>query len=146
MSEQASLTGQCLCGAVRITVTQPAGWLGVCHCGICQQWSGGLWAGFPARADTVTVTGPVATYASSPIAHRGFCGTCGTQLWMRDVAKGADYDLMPGIFHAARDWPLKSEIYHDQAFAAYPLSGTHKRADAQTYRAKNPQVDGVPHG
>ena len=62
---------------------------------------------------------------------------------MRDVKEGADYDLMPGIFGAAIDWPLKSEIYHDQAMSAFTLKGVHTRASGQTYREKNPEVVGI---
>ncbi len=82
-------------------------------------------------------------YASSSIAKRAFCATCGTHLWMRDTADDAPYDLMPGIFDACADWPLSSEVYHDQAMQAFQLKGDHKRADAQTYRAANPQTSEV---
>ena len=139
----AEITGQCLCGAVKITVSKPVGWLGACHCRMCQRWSGGLWAGFPANEDTVTISGPVQVYASSTLADRAFCATCGTQLWMRNRQDGAPYDLMPGIFDAAKDWPLKSEIYVDEALCAFTLGGDHKRADAATYRDKNPEVNEV---
>lgn len=94
----------------------------------------------------MTVTGAVQSYPSSQLANRAFCATCGTQLWMRNREEGAPYDLMPGIFDAAKDWPLKSEIYVDEALCAFALSGDHKRADADAYRAKNPEVNEVAHG
>lgn len=139
----AEITGQCLCGQVTLTVTNPVGWLGVCHCNLCQRWSGGLWAGFPAPEQNVQVDGPVTRYPSSELAERAFCSACGTQLWMRNRDAGAEYDLMPGLFEAARDWPLKSEIYHDQALRAFALKGDHPRASSETYRQKNPEVNGV---
>ena len=139
----AEIAGQCLCGEVTITVTEPACWIGACHCRMCQRWSGGLWAGFPAAADTVTVKGPIKSYTSSSIATRAFCKNCGTQLWMRDVKAGADYDLMPGMFDDTHDWPLKSEIYHECAMAAFALKGDHRRASSETYREKNPEVIAV---
>ena len=110
---------------------------------MCQRWSGGLFACFPAAEATVTVAGPVTEFQSSALARRAFCSRCGTQLWMRDVTAGADYDLLPGIFDAAKDWPLTSEIYCDQAMAAFALAGDHKRATAATYREKNPAVAGI---
>ncbi len=137
------IQGKCLCGAVTITVTDPVGWVGACHCRICQRWSGGLWAGFPVAQDKMKVEGEVSEYASSPIANRGFCAACGTQLWMRDVSEGADYDMMPGLFDEAVDWPLKSEVYCDQAMAAFALQGAHPKATAATYREKNPKVGEV---
>jgi hypothetical protein len=142
----AEIAGQCLCGAVSITVSDPVGWLGACHCRLCQRWSGGLWAGFPAAEETVSVHGSVQEYPSSTLANRAFCATCGTQLWMRNRESGAPYDLMPGIFEAAKGWPLKSEIYVDEALCAFALGGDHKRADAAAYRAKNPEAREVQHG
>ena len=143
MPEQAVITGHCLCGAVSIRVSEPAGWVGVCHCRMCQRWSGGLWAAFPAEPVTVSVDGEVAIYPSSELAERGFCGTCGTSLWMRDREEGATFHLMLGAFDEAKGWPLVSEIYVDEAYAAIDLNGDHKKATAETYRSKNPEVIGI---
>jgi hypothetical protein len=101
-----ALVGRCLCGAVRITVAgahdlRP----GACHCRMCQRWSGGLFLCFEADAAGVTVDGPAVRFASSDFAERAFCGVCGSHLWMRNTG-GASYDLMPGLFDAAQDWPL----------------------------------------
>lgn len=138
-----AISGQCLCGAVRITVTNPSGWVGVCHCAMCQRWSGSVFASFPAAPETVTVSGPVKVHASSQLAERAFCGTCGSHLWMRDREETAEYDLMPGLFEAAKDWPLRSEIYCDEAPAAFALEGDHRKATAEQYRAKYPRAQEV---
>ncbi len=137
-----SLIGQCLCGAVTVRVAgahdpRP----GACHCRMCQRWSGGLFLCFHAEADGVTVSGPVTRYASSDFAERAFCAVCGSHLWMRDRT-GASYDLMPGLFDAAKDWPLRSEVYSDRAMAAVRLAGDHRRATQAEYEAKNQYVAG----
>ena len=49
-------------------------------------------------------------------AERAFCAVCGSHLWMRDNT-GKTYELMPGLFDEARDWPLRSEVYSDRAMA-----------------------------
>lgn len=138
------LDGQCLCGAVRITVDgahDPRA--GACHCRMCQRWSGGLFLCFEADAGAVKITGPVVRFASSPFAERAFCGTCGSHLWMRDLeGPESRYDLMPGLFDAARDWPLRSEIYTDRALACVRLEGDHRRATRAEYEIKNPHVQG----
>ncbi|MDU8910149.1 GFA family protein [Aestuariicoccus sp. MJ-SS9] len=134
-----SVVGQCLCGAVRITVADPPGWVGVCHCDMCKRWSGAVFAAFPAT--DVTIDGPVAEFASSPTSYRAFCGTCGSHLYMRDEGR-AERDLMPGLFDAARDWPLKSEIYTDRALCWAGLPGDHKRATQAEYEAKYPSPVG----
>lgn len=141
------LTGRCLCGAVTITVqgkrheTQ----VGACHCRMCQRWTGGLFLCFSAEAPAVTVTGPVARYRSSSFAERAFCAQCGTHLWFNDVEEGgepAEYELMPGLFNAAHNWPLRSEIYVDRAMACVRLAGDHRRRTRAEYEADNPFVEG----
>ena len=49
---------------------------------------------------------------------------------------------MPGLFDAARAWPLRSEIYIDRAFESARLAGDHKRATRAEYEAKNPFIEG----
>ena len=137
------IQGHCLCGAVSITLDGTYDkTVGACHCRMCQRWSGGLVLCFEAPADRVTVTGPVARYASSGFAERAFCATCGSHLWMRDTGPGeTGYDLMPGLFDAARDWPMRSEIYIDRAYASVRLGGDHKRSTQAEYESNYPHVD-----
>ncbi|MGR3755907.1 MAG: GFA family protein [Tranquillimonas sp.] len=139
----AALSGHCLCGDVTITVSgghdpRP----GACHCRMCQRWSGGLFVVFPAPAEAVRVEGEVARYASSSRAERAFCRRCGSHLWWRETTEGAGYDLMPGLFDAAADWPLHSEIYSDRALASVRLEGDHRRATRAEWEAKNPHFEG----
>lgn len=145
MSEGAGyLEGRCLCGAVTIRVEGPHDPRpGACHCRLCQRWSGGLFLCFHASVEAVTVEGPVTRFASSTFAERAFCATCGTHLWMRDVVGEAPgYDLMPGLFDAAREWPLRSEIYAECAMASVRLAGEHPRATRAEYEAAHPHVEG----
>jgi hypothetical protein len=77
----ANLHGGCLCGKVRYTVAvdKPEGYY--CHCRMCQLAFGNTRVPFlNVRKDHVHWHGPRAAYASSKIAVRGFCGTCGTPL------------------------------------------------------------------
>ena len=146
MSEGETLTGRCLCGAVTVSVAgghDPR--VGACHCRMCQRWSGGLFLCFKAPASAVTVEGEVGRFRSSPFAERAFCPRCGSHIWFADVEEGgepADYELMPGLFDAARDWPLRSEIYTDRAMACVSLAGDHKRATRAEYESKNAAVEG----
>lgn len=142
-----ALTGRCLCGAVTVSVAgahDPR--VGACHCRMCQRWSGGLFLAFEADAGAVTVAGPVVCYSSSSFSERAFCGTCGAHLWMRDLEPDAPYDLMPGLFDAARDWPLRSEIYTDTALASVRLAGDHSRATRAEYEAEHRHLDGGADG
>ncbi|HEY9068065.1 MAG TPA: GFA family protein [Burkholderiaceae bacterium] len=141
-----SITGHCLCGAVTITVAgehDPR--VGACHCRMCQRWSGGLFLCFTADTRAVTVTGEVARYRSSAFAERAFCPRCGSHLWFNDVEEGGEprsYELMPGLFDAARGWPLRSEIYVDRAMDSVRLAGHHRRKTRAEYEDENPHVEG----
>jgi len=143
MSGPGEIRGQCLCGAVQITVAGAHETeVGVCHCYRCQRWSGALYATFDAPADAVRVIGNVTRYGASPLAERAFCGTCGSNLWLRDHASGADYELVAGIFPAASGYPPRSEIYIDQAPAYARLQGDHPRRTAADYEARHPSIQG----
>ena len=145
-STPSGLTGHCLCGAVTVTVAGPhEQCVGACHCRMCQRWSGGLFLCFTADPAAVSVTGEVARYRSSSFAERAFCPRCGSHLWFNDVDEAGrpiSYELMPGLFDAARPWPLCSEIYTDRAMACVPLAGDHRRESRAEYEAGNPYVEG----
>ncbi|SMX31477.1 GFA family protein [Actibacterium lipolyticum] len=74
-------TGSCLCGAVRYQVTGPMRPVIACHCVQCRKSSGHHVAATSAPRDDVMIEGEVTWYASSDEARRGFCGTCGSQLF-----------------------------------------------------------------
>ena len=141
MTEQ--VTGHCLCGGVTIRVSKSDRTLGACHCRMCQRWSGALFVCFAASPEAVTIEGEVVQYASSHFAERAFCPICGSHLWMRDTDhKDARYDLIPGLFDAALDWPLRSEIYADRAPDGVSLAGDHARISQKQYEAEHPHLNG----
>ncbi|MGR3321163.1 MAG: GFA family protein [Pseudooceanicola sp.] len=132
------IEGRCLCGSVTIRVGDHRPGIGACHCGMCRRWTGSVYMMFTAPADQVAVEGEVRRYRSSGFAERAFCPTCGSNLWLRD--DDADYEFMPGLFEAAREYPLISEVYADQAMTCLRLSGNHMRETRADYEAKNPFV------
>ncbi len=72
-----SVTGGCLCGALRFTATGQPYRVGVCHCMDCRKNHGALFhasAIFPETA--VTLTGKARTYRD-----RSFCPTCGSPVF-----------------------------------------------------------------
>jgi len=71
------LKGSCNCGGVTFTVSHVLR-SSACHCGQCRKQSGHHWASGLAHDADVTVTGTLQWYASSDIAQRGFCPTCGS--------------------------------------------------------------------
>jgi len=136
------IEGHCLCGAVTLKVRHHGGYTGVCHCRMCQRWTGGLYISIPVRKADLEIAGPVRVYRSSDFAERAFCATCGSHLWFRDLGEDAAYGVMPGLFDAAREIPLRSEIYVDRALPGLALPGDHRRATRAEYEARNPHIEG----
>jgi hypothetical protein len=82
----ATMTGGCLCGAVRYSIEAEAIRTIVCHCTTCQRHAGSAFAtliAFP--AGSIAVTGTLKTYtepggSSGEKFHRRFCPDCGTPI------------------------------------------------------------------
>ena len=91
----ADLTGGCLCGRVRYTVTGDPAFSGLCHCRNCQRYTGSAFEpviAFPTAA--VSVQGELKTYQdtgdSGQPVYRKFCPNCGSGV-LAEVA------VMPGM-------------------------------------------------
>lgn len=136
-----ALTGRCLCGEVTVHVGRHRAEVGACHCSRCRRWTGSALFAFEADADEVEVAGPVKRWAHD-IAERAFCRACGTLLWLKDF--DGPYEFQVGLFDAAKTYPLISEIYDDQAFAAVSLAGDHKRSSGADYEAGHRHVEAAP--
>jgi hypothetical protein len=87
-----TITGRCLCGAIRWESAQPPIVTRVCWCRECQYigaGSGTVNACF--RTDAFTVTGKTNDYqslaASGNQMHRRFCPSCGTPLFSEAAAR-----------------------------------------------------------
>jgi hypothetical protein len=132
------LSGQCLCGAVRIVLSAAPEAASACHCGRCRRWSGAAMWGCSVPARNVQVTGTVTRHRGARFAERAWCPSCGTHLWIRD--DGADYDLMPGLFDGLAELPLSREVYADLALACVKLAGDHDRITAAAYERTNPHL------
>lgn len=138
------LSGRCLCGEVRIDIDGDyIAAVGACHCLMCQRWNGTLFGGFVATAAHVSITGDVTRHASSSFSERAFCKTCGSHIWLRNTdTEAAEIELFPGLFEAAKNFTLLSEIYTDRAPDYVRLAGTHRRKTRAEYEATNKFVEG----
>jgi hypothetical protein len=91
----AQMTGGCLCGKIRYTISADPIFTGVCHCTNCQKQGGSSFSivvGVPAAA--LSVTGTMKTYQdkgdSGKAVGRLFCPDCGSPIQ-------SDVEAMPGI-------------------------------------------------
>lgn len=132
----AERTGQCLCGAVRVTVRDPGHELGACHCGMCRRWTGSAFVTLAVPEDRLQVEGAgnVRHYASSDWAERCFCGTCGSTLWYRLTAAGMprDFYMAAGLLDDLSGMHLAHEIFIDRKPGAFAFAGpTHQMTEAE---------------
>ncbi len=117
------VTGGCLCGAIRCESTEPPNWVKYCHCRICQQAYGGLYAvglEFPGEAFRYT-KGEVTYYQSSSWAKRGFCANCGSpvdHLYVNDP----DPIVCIGTLDHPEDWPPGSHVGIESKVPWYVIS------------------------
>jgi len=88
------IQGSCLCGAVRFAVTGSLRPVVACHCTQCRKTSGHYVSATSAKRESVAITGAVQWYQSSLEARRGFCGTCGSNLFWD--SGGANLSIFAG--------------------------------------------------
>ncbi|KAI4093194.1 MAG: hypothetical protein LQ344_003021 [Seirophora lacunosa] len=106
-----SVTGGCLCGAVRYTVDFPKGsnWppqSHLCQCTQCRKQSGALISHFMTLgssqlrwanpSDGTAAAEPYKEFSSSKGVYRGFCSACGTAILWRSEENAEEIDLFIG--------------------------------------------------
>lgn len=104
------MTGGCLCGAVRYRVDGPMRDVVACHCTQCRRSSGHHVAATAAARSDVEIAGPVVWYPSSPSARRGFCPTCGANLFW-DGHAGSDLSIFAGTLDRPTGLTLRGHIF-----------------------------------
>lgn len=140
------LTGQCLCGAVTMTVQNVPATFNACHCDMCRRWTGSRFLSvYVAQAD-VTLTGrdTITIANTSDWAERAFCNACGTPLWYH--IKGSDHlGLSAGLLDNPTDLTLKREYYVDKMSCIHALPDTRiQMTEAEAIAMFAPPQEGEP--
>jgi len=80
-------TGGCLCGGVQYVVQGALREIIACHCSQCRRTSGhhAAMTRAPTAALDVSAATTLTWYRSSPTAERGFCRTCGSNLFWHEI-------------------------------------------------------------
>ena len=113
MSGSTPITGQCLCGAIRLRAIRRSADVQACHCAQCQTWTGG--GPFLAiRVDDVQIEGEeaIGTYRASASGERGFCNICGTTLYWRMQGRPID-SLAVSLIADQSPYHITEEIFVD---------------------------------
>lgn len=102
-------TGSCLCGGVKYEVEGPLRPVVYCHCEQCRKTSGHHVAASSASRDKVKISGELRWYRSSSTARRGFCPTCGGNLFWD--GPGENISIMAGTLNDTSDLPAIGHIF-----------------------------------
>lgn len=102
-------TGSCLCGAVHYTISGTMRPVIACHCTQCRKTSGHHVAATSAHRDQIAVTGEVTWFQSSDSARRGFCGTCGSNLFWD--GEGENLSIFAGTIDGPTGLQIAGHIF-----------------------------------
>ena len=120
--------GSCLCGAVRYAVHGPLRPVIACHCVQCRKTSGHHVAATSAPRESVVTEGEVTWYASSPVARRGFCGVCGSNLFWD--GPGSHLSIFAGTLDGDPGVRLAGHIFCADKGAYYDIADGLPQAEA----------------
>jgi hypothetical protein len=151
MARTGPATGGCLCGAVRLSITELPGSFGACHCEMCRRWTGSAFLAVETPAERVHVEGAdaVARMQSSDWAERAWCARCGSPLWYRvtepGVAGFGAYEIPLGLLDDASGLRFATEIFADCKPDSYTYEGMAARETltrAETFAKFAPSAQG----
>ncbi len=120
-------TGQCLCGTIRFTIDAEPSGARMCWCRDCQRIaSGSATVNVLFPEDSVHYTGEMTTLSliadSGNSVERGFCPTCGAQMYSRTVEpKGQPMRVRAGTLDDPNLIAPSAIIWADSAPSWAPL-------------------------
>ena len=116
-----SMTGGCLCGAIRFELAAAPAFQFACHCEACQHASGGsptLGMVVPAAGVTITKGEPRvfwSTGESGGKVGRCFCETCGSPLFSKLEATPEMMVIKIGALDAPSDFQVQGDMWMSTA-------------------------------
>ena len=142
MPDNSKATGQCLCGAVTVTLIGSQKEVGICHCSMCRRWGGAPNMAMEVGQE-IEIEGKdhVSTYRSSDWAERAFCKTCGSNLYYRLVETG-DHMVCVGLLNNQADLELSSQIFIEEKPQFYAFANkTKTMTGAEVFAMYAPSQD-----
>ena len=113
-------TGGCLCGQVRYAVDGALDSIILCHCQQCRKTSGHFVAATRTPTENLKISGAVTWFRSSSQARRGFCGTCGSQLFWQPGDRRTT-SLFAGSLDGETGLTVRSQIHVESQGDYYTL-------------------------
>ncbi|MGK2924331.1 MAG: GFA family protein [Lysobacterales bacterium] len=117
MSDEKTVQGGCLCGAVRFALELPSKWCAHCHCSMCRRAHGAgyvTWVGFASEHFRLLQgDNQLKWYASSPDARRGFCNACGSTMLFESTRWAGETHVALGCVDEPIDRPPQAHAFYD---------------------------------
>lgn len=117
--------GSCLCGNVKYVIVGTPRSVVACHCRQCRKSSGHYVAATQAPTDQILIEGVanIRWYQSSPSAKRGFCSTCGSQLfWTEELSRFTS--IMAGTIDGDSGLEMDRQLIPESKGDYYSLPGS----------------------
>jgi hypothetical protein len=119
MSE--TVSGGCLCGAVRFRVELPTLFCAHCHCSMCRRNHGAAyvtWFGIPRERLAIDSGGDaLVRYLSSEHGSRSFCGRCGSSLFCESTRRPDEVDVVLASLDGPIDRAPAAHVFFDSRAA-----------------------------
>lgn len=122
------IKGSCLCGQISFSTPGPLRPVVACHCQQCRKTTGHHVAATSAPRETINITGSVTWFKSSDTAQRGFCGTCGSQMFWD--GPGKNMSIMAGCIDGETGVTLAGHIFCADKGDYYDIADGLPQADA----------------
>lgn len=112
-----TVSGSCLCSAVRFKAELPSKWCAHCHCSMCRKAHGAgyvTWVGFDTpQVQVLNEAGALSWHRSSAPAERGFCRQCGSSLFFRSERWAGELHIALGAIDGVIDRAPQANVYPD---------------------------------
>jgi hypothetical protein len=113
--------GGCLCGSVSYVANGQLRSVVACHCNQCRKTSGHYAAATQVETDRLQIAGKSLTwFRSSQKAERGFCATCGSNLFWRET--GSPFiSIFAGTIDGPTGLKMERQLYVESAGDYYEV-------------------------
>ncbi|MEM9634891.1 MAG: GFA family protein [Pseudomonadota bacterium] len=121
-NKELTMRGSCLCGRVNYEILCTPRQVVGCHCNQCRKSSGHYVAATQAPREMLKIEGlsNITWFQSSETARRGFCSTCGSQLFWTEL--GSDnVSVMAGTLDGTTGLTMDRQLYPETKGDYYPL-------------------------
>ena len=116
------MRGSCLCGLVKYEISGSPRPVVGCHCTQCRKSSGHYVAATQTAKSSIAITGQdhLTWFQSSQTARRGFCTTCGSQMfWAEETSD--NISVMAGSIDGDSGLSMDRQLYPDNKGDYYTL-------------------------